>query len=102
MIRSSSPGGTGAEVPASTASTTRTAGRFGGLAPNVEWAAGEKRSWLEQQGISFVATVGWAERGGMRADGHGNSVPRFHIAWGTGTGVVKPFDDAAHAAVESG
>jgi predicted oxidoreductase len=68
----------------------------------VEWAAGEKRAWLEEQGISFVATVGWAERGGMRADGHGNSVPRFHIAWGTGTGVVKPFVDAAHAAVESG
>jgi predicted oxidoreductase len=68
----------------------------------VEWAAGEKRSWLEQQGISFVATVGWAERGGLRADGHGNSVPRFHIAWGTGTGVVKPFVDAAHAAVDSG
>ena len=41
----------------------------------VEWAAGEKRAWLEQQGISFVATVGWAERGGLRADGHGNSVP---------------------------
>jgi uncharacterized protein len=66
----------------------------------VEWAAGEKRSWLEQHGISFVATVGWAERGGLRADGHGNSVPRFHIAWGTGTGVVKPFVDAAHAAVD--
>jgi hypothetical protein len=68
----------------------------------VEWAAGEKRAWLEERGISFVATVGWAERGAMRADGHGNSVPRFHIAWGTGTGVVKPFVDAAHAAVESG
>ena len=68
----------------------------------VEWAAGEKRAWLEEQGISFVATVGWAERGAFRANGHGNSVPRFHIAWGTGTGVVKPFVDAAHAAVESG
>jgi uncharacterized protein len=68
----------------------------------VEWAAGEKRSWLEEQGITFVATVGWAERGGLRADGHGNSVPRFHIAWGTGTGVVKPFVDAARDAVGSG
>jgi uncharacterized protein len=68
----------------------------------VEWAAGEKRPWLEQHGITFVATVGWPERGAMRADGHGNSVPRFHIAWGTGTGVVKPFVDAAHAAVASG
>ncbi len=68
----------------------------------VEWAAGEKRAWLEERGISFVATVGWAERGRGRADGHGNSVPRFHIAWGTGTGVVKPFVDAAHEAVDSG
>ncbi len=68
----------------------------------VEWAAGEKRAWLAERGISFVATVGWAERGGLRADGHGNSVPRFHIAWGTGTGVVRPFVDAAHAAVDSG
>jgi predicted oxidoreductase len=68
----------------------------------VEWASGEKRSWLEQHGISFVATVGWPERGVGRADGHGNSVPRFHIAWGTGTGVVKPFVDAAHAAVDRG
>jgi predicted oxidoreductase len=68
----------------------------------VEWAAGEKRAWVEQHGITFVATVGWAERGNLRADGHGNSVPRFHIAWGTGTGVVKPFVDAAHDAVDRG
>ncbi len=68
----------------------------------VEWAAGEKRAWLAERGISFVATVGWAERGALRADAHGNSVPRFHIAWGTGTGVVKPFVEAAHAAVAEG
>ncbi|MFI5852769.1 FAD-binding dehydrogenase [Streptomyces parvulus] len=57
----------------------------------VEWAAGEKRSWLSGHGIGFLPTVGWAERGDLRAAGHGNSVPRFHIAWGTGTGVVEPF-----------
>jgi predicted oxidoreductase len=68
----------------------------------VEWAAAEKRAWLVEQGITFVATVGWPERGIGRADGHGNSVPRFHIAWGTGTGVVKPFVDAALAAVDAG
>lgn len=61
----------------------------------VEFAAGEKRSWLAGHGISFLPTVGWAERGDLRADGHGNSVPRFHVAWGTGTGVVKPFVDSA-------
>lgn len=64
----------------------------------VEWAAGEKRSWLREQGVKFTPMVGWAERGDGRATGHGNSVPRFHIAWGTGTGVVKPFADKARRA----
>src|SRR5690242_14531511 len=59
----------------------------------VEFAAGEKRGWLAGVGITFLPTVGWAERGDLRADGHGNSVPRFHVAWGTGTGVVAPFVD---------
>ena len=52
--------------------------------------------------MGWLGIVGWAERGDGRAGGHGNSVPRFHITWGTGTGVVKPFVDAALAAVETG
>ena len=68
----------------------------------VEFAAGEKRSWLQGHGITFLPTVGWAERGDLRADGHGNSVPRFHVAWGTGTGVVEPFVNSARAAAERG
>ena len=68
----------------------------------VEWAAGEKRSWLAGHGITFVPSVGWAERGGLRAGGHGNTVPRFHIAWGTGTGVVEPFVRSAHDAAGRG
>ena len=57
----------------------------------VGFAAGEKRSWLLSKGVTFFPVVGWAERGGYNAIGHGNSVPRFHVAWGTGTGVVAPF-----------
>ena len=57
----------------------------------VEFAAGEKRSWLRAQGHRFFPVVGWAERGGYTASGPGNSVPRFHITWGTGPGVVAPF-----------
>ncbi|MCG7430458.1 MULTISPECIES: FAD-binding dehydrogenase [Dermacoccus] len=57
----------------------------------VEWAAGGKREWLRENGIELTPMVGWAERGDGRAGGHGNSVPRFHIAWGTGTGVSGPF-----------
>jgi predicted oxidoreductase len=68
----------------------------------VEFAAGEKRSWLQSHGITLLPTVGWAERGDLRADGHGNSVPRFHIAWGTGTGVVEPFVRYAEQAARDG
>ena len=57
----------------------------------VAFAAGEKRAWLRERGIRFFPVVGWAERGGGNASGHGNSVPRFHITWGTGPGVVMPF-----------
>ncbi|MCI3225342.1 FAD-binding dehydrogenase, partial [Streptomyces sp. NP-1717] len=58
----------------------------------VDFAAGEKRSWLRERGVRFFPVVGWAERGGYGARGHGNSVPRFHITWGTGPGVVEPFE----------
>lgn len=58
----------------------------------LDFAAGEKRSWLRQMGHRFFPVVGWAERGDGRADGHGNSVPRFHLTWGTGPGVVEPFE----------
>ncbi|MFJ3640389.1 FAD-binding dehydrogenase [Streptomyces sp. NPDC090108] len=68
----------------------------------VEFAAGEKRSWLQGHGIELLPTVGWAERGDLRASGHGNSVPRFHIAWGTGTGVVAPFVAYARKAARDG
>ena len=57
----------------------------------VDFAAGEKRAWLHSQGMRFVPNVGWAERGGYLATGHGNSVPRFHVTWGTGPGVIEPF-----------
>jgi predicted oxidoreductase len=57
----------------------------------VDFAAGEKRRWLYAQGVRFFPVVGWAERGGYLATGHGNSVPRFHVTWGTGPGVIDPF-----------
>ncbi|MDX3096796.1 FAD-binding dehydrogenase [Streptomyces sp. ME19-03-3] len=68
----------------------------------VDFAAGEKRSWLHAQGIRFFPVVGWAERGGYLATGHGNSVPRFHITWGTGPGVVAPFERRVREAVAEG
>ncbi|MDR7033507.1 FAD-binding dehydrogenase [Mesorhizobium sp. BE184] len=68
----------------------------------VAFAAGEKRSWLMQRGMKFFPVVGWAERGGGNATGHGNSVPRFHITWGTGPGVLEPFVLRAREAVKQG
>jgi hypothetical protein len=57
----------------------------------VAFAAGEKRSWLHARGLRWFPIVGWAERGGYLATEHGNSVPRFHITWGTGPGIIAPF-----------
>lgn len=68
----------------------------------VQFAAGEKRSWLHQKGLRFFPVVGWAERGGYGANGPGNSVPRFHVTWGTGPGVIEPFVNRAHSAVADG
>jgi len=68
----------------------------------VEFAAGEKRAWLRERGLSFFPVVGWAERGGGLAGGHGNSVPRFHITWGTGPSVVEAFASTVHDGVTRG
>lgn len=68
----------------------------------LQFAAGEKRSWLKRQGVSWFPVVGWAERGGGHAGGHGNSVPRFHVTWGTGPGVIAPFVRRALAASDQG
>jgi predicted oxidoreductase len=68
----------------------------------VEFAAGEKRSWLRSLGIRLFPIVGWAERGGAGPGGPGNSVPRFHITWGTGPGVLAPFIAKVRPHVESG
>ena len=68
----------------------------------LDFAAGEKRSWLRQMGLRFFPIVGWAERGDLSADGHGNSVPRFHITWGTGPGVLEPFLRRCAAMLDAG
>ncbi|ASM71470.1 MULTISPECIES: FAD-binding dehydrogenase [Roseobacteraceae] len=57
----------------------------------IDFAAGEMRPWLHKMGLRWFPVVGWAERGGGFADGHGNSVPRFHITWGTGPGTLEHF-----------
>lgn len=68
----------------------------------LKFATEEKYNYVTRLGVRFFPIVGWAERGDGTASGHGNSVPRFHICWGTGTGLVKPFVEKAYAAQKKG
>nr|MCU0789991.1 FAD-binding protein [Nitratireductor sp.] len=68
----------------------------------LEFSAGEMRPWLASLGMRWFPVVGWAERGGSMAHQHGNSVPRFHLTWGTGPGVVAPFEKRVREAVSRG
>ena len=68
----------------------------------LDFAAGEKRAWLHALGMRWFPLVGWAERGAAGASGPGNSVPRFHVTWGTGPAVTAPFERRVRAHVESG
>ncbi|UFU02100.1 FAD-binding dehydrogenase [Ruania suaedae] len=61
----------------------------------VEFAAGPMRAWLHELGVRWFPLVQWAERGT-------NSVPRFHVTWGTGPGVLAPFLAEARAARDEG
>ena len=68
----------------------------------LDFAAGEKRSWLYKQGMRWFPAVGSAERGGAGAGLAGNSVPRFHVTWGTGPGVLEPFERRVREHVKKG
>jgi predicted oxidoreductase len=70
----------------------------------VDFAADKKAGmerYVKARGLSFLQ-VGWAERGDGRASGHGNSVPRFHLTWGTGPEVVRVFEEPVRKAAEEG
>lgn len=41
--------------------------------------------WVRRHGVGFLPIVNWVERGEFLP---GNSVPRFHVAWGTGRGLA--------------
>lgn len=68
----------------------------------LKFASGEKYNYVKNLGVKFFPVVGWAERGDGKAYGHGNTVPRFHIPWGTGTGLIKPFVEKAYEAQKKG
>jgi predicted oxidoreductase len=68
----------------------------------VEFATIEKREWLRSLGVRVLPSPGWAERGGGHALAHGNSVPRFHLTWGTGPALVEPFERKVRVAATHG
>ncbi|MDF0532074.1 FAD-binding dehydrogenase [Tsukamurella sp. 8F] len=68
----------------------------------VEFATYRKRQYLHDLGLRVTPVVGWAERGGGLASGHGNSVPRFHLTWGTGPEVVRVFREPVERAETAG
>lgn len=68
----------------------------------VDFATWKKRDWLQAMGVRFFPVVGWAERGGYLAEEHGNSVPRFHIVWGSGPGIVAPFEQRVREHMNNG
>jgi predicted oxidoreductase len=68
----------------------------------LDFAHHSMKNYLSSLGLGFLPTVGWAERGDGTASGHGNSVPRFHITWGTGPEVVRIFREPVMKAAERG
>ncbi|KAH6609759.1 hypothetical protein Trco_003105 [Trichoderma cornu-damae] len=68
----------------------------------VDFATDEFEDYVRARGLGFLFNVGWAERGDGRADGHGNSVPRFHVAWGAGPEVVRVFREPVQKAAAEG
>jgi len=47
--------------------------------------------WVRRRGVSFLPVVNWVERGEFHP---GNSVPRFHVSWGTGKSLTEALIDA--------
>ncbi|MGF6832047.1 putative oxidoreductase [Paenarthrobacter sp. TE4293] len=68
----------------------------------VDFASGEKRAWLRSLNVGIFPLVQWAERGGYGPQGHGNTVPRFHVVWGTGPALVDPFLAKVMEGVDAG
>ncbi|KXH29016.1 FAD binding domain-containing protein [Colletotrichum simmondsii] len=68
----------------------------------VNFASDEMEQYVKARGMGFLFNVGWAERGAGMAEGHGNSVPRFHVTWGTGPEVVRVFEEPVRRAAKNG
>ncbi|MEW5251254.1 FAD-dependent oxidoreductase [Microbulbifer sp. 2201CG32-9] len=84
--------------------------RFGELDPQDKWpiqwaryyvehSRAEVYDWLASEGLKFLPSVNWVERGRF---GDGNSVPRYHIVWGTSRELVRCMVNALQEAGAKG
>ena len=84
--------------------------RFGEVDPNdcwsVAWAEryversrADVYDWLVDHGLKFLPAVNWVERGRL---GDGNSLPRYHVLWGTARELARRMIAALHAADSGG
>ena len=65
----------------------------------VECCTADIHHWVRRFGVSFLPVVNWVERGEFVP---GNSVPRFHVAWGTGKGIADALIGALRAHPNAG
>ena len=84
--------------------------RFGEIGPDDvlprQWAAyyvehsrTQVHDWLIDQGLKFMPAVNWVERG---MQGDGNSVPRYHVVWGTSRQLTRRLIEVMRAADTGG
>ncbi|MEE1951545.1 FAD-dependent oxidoreductase [Pseudomonas alcaligenes] len=84
--------------------------QFGELDPQDQWplhwaryyvehSRSEVYDWLKNEGIKFMPAVNWVERG---LNGDGNSLPRYHVVWGTSRELVRCLVAALHRANHDG
>ncbi|MBP9737960.1 MAG: FAD-dependent oxidoreductase [Rhodoferax sp.] len=61
----------------------------------VEHSREQVYDWVTQHGVKFLPAVNWVERGML---GNGNSLPRYHILWGTAQRFTQQMIAALHQA----
>lgn len=65
----------------------------------VEQSRSQVHDWLLAEGVKFMPAVNWVERG---MNGDGNSLPRYHVVWGTSRELTRRMIAALHMAGEGG
>ena len=65
----------------------------------VEHSRTQVYDWLLGEGVKFMPAVNWVERG---RHGEGNSLPRYHIVWGTARELARCLIAAMRRAGEGG